>query len=122
MKAIKKALLAELSARGLDAPPALVTAYCEAAVAAREAAKHMRRAGRVVDGRPSPWWSIFTDAVSAMRGVRKTLGLERNERHYVGVRNAREAAARMLPADSVFAPLSPPPFALGRRPTDGKPN
>jgi phage terminase small subunit len=44
----------------------LLCRYCEAVVLAEQAAAELRRAGAVVNGKPSPWVTVQEKAVRAM--------------------------------------------------------
>lgn len=102
------ALRGECARRGVPQPPAeLERAYLRAVEAARQAAAERARATGA--GRAA-WWQEFREAVALLLAIRRSLGLTAGERReYVGVRAARQAAARALPEDSVFAPMPPPP-------------
>ena len=53
----------------------LLLAYCGTVLTEREATEHLAKDGRVIDGRPSPWINIQTQAIKSMAMLARALKL-----------------------------------------------
>lgn len=107
------ALETECLARGLKPPPPEVAAaYAEAVIAMQTAVRERRRT--TDEARRRTLLGEFRAAVAAMLSIRRSIGLAAERREYVGIRAARQAAARALGDDGIFSPLPVPPGLAGK--------
>jgi phage terminase small subunit len=68
----------------------LLLAYAGAVLTEREATEHLAKDGRVIDGRPSPWINIQTQAIKSMAMLARALKLSPQARRPTPSRPGKE--------------------------------